>query len=298
MFGNFFSGKDRDTYNGVLQQYFAKLRLFFLNCKHALKKQLRAIVIIGGVLALVIFLLIQSVIFIYESTSSMRIELVVYESRGIITREQIVQLLDIKQGTKLTNLDNEALRKRLENEPAIAHAIVQTEWPDTLHIEVEEHVPTLRVELQDAALTGKRKQFFMDQHGHIFPIDKRFHGPYMYGTLWYLTNDDVTELGDGAQIAPERYEPILKLVLAYRRAASQTSDTLQLPEIKEIFRPKAWKIQLSLDNGTEVIMSNYEPEAQVMRLQMALEHARATKRHIRSANVIPKLNPTVIYAEQ
>ena len=54
---------------------------------------------------------------------------------------------------------------------------------------------------------------------------------------------------------------------------------------------------VTLDNGTEVIMQAYEIKEQLERLAMVLEHSRVTRKPIRSVNVIPKINPAVIYAD-
>ncbi len=44
-------------------------------------------------------------------------------------------------------------------------------------------------------------------------------------------------------------------------------------------------------------MQVYDIKGQMERLSMVLEHARATNRTIRSANVIPMINPVVTFAE-
>ena len=41
----------------------------------------------------------------------------------------------------------------------------------------------------------------------------------------------------------------------------------------------------------------YEIKEQLERLAMILEHSRVTHKPIRSVNVIPKINPAVIYAD-
>ena len=44
-------------------------------------------------------------------------------------------------------------------------------------------------------------------------------------------------------------------------------------------------------------MAVYDVTSQMARLAMVLEHARRTKRHISSANVIPEQNPAVIFLD-
>ena len=71
---------------------------------------------------------------------------------------------------------------------------------------------------------------------------------------------------------------------------------MEIPAIREIFRPKEWKIIITLENEAEVLMQVYDIKGQMERLAMILEHCRATHRAPRSINVIPRINPTVIYA--
>mgnify|MGYP003329714862 FL=1 len=73
---------------------------------------------------------------------------------------------------------------------------------------------------------------------------------------------------------------------------------MEIPAIREIFRPKDWKIIATLDGGAEVLMQVYDIKGQMERLAMILEHCRATQRRARSINVIPRINPTVIYAAE
>ena len=72
---------------------------------------------------------------------------------------------------------------------------------------------------------------------------------------------------------------------------------MEIPAIREIFRPKEWKIIVTLEGSTEVLMQVYDLKGQMERLAMILEHCRATHRRARSINVVPRLNPTVIYAQ-
>ena len=81
-------------------------------------------------------------------------------------------------------------------------------------------------------------------------------------------------------------------------AAANLYSLVEIPAIREIFRPKDWKIIITLENGAEVLMQVYDIKSQMERLAMILEHCRATQRRPRSINVIPRINPTVVYADE
>ncbi|MBQ1960655.1 MAG: hypothetical protein II349_03940, partial [Akkermansia sp.] len=131
-----------------------------------------------------------------------------------------------------------------------------------------------------------------DPKGILFPVNAEYHSKYMGVPTWYLQLSDVKELKAGERIAEERCRPIRELI-----AASNAYDLTEIPAIREIFRPKEWKIQLTLDNGVAVTMQVYEIKEQMERLAMILEHVQVTGMPARSINVIQKINPTVIPAE-
>ena len=146
--------------------------------------------------------------------------------------------------------------------------------------------------MESGASTGRRTRLFMDPKGVLFPVNAEYHSKYMGVPTWYLQMADVKELKVGERIAEERCRPIRELI-----AASNAYDLTEIPAIREIFRPKEWKIQLTLDNGTSVTMQVYEIKEQMERLAMILEHAQVTGMKARSINVIQRINPTVIPAE-
>jgi hypothetical protein len=149
------------------------------------------------------------------------------------------------------------------------------------------------VEQESGADTGNRIRFFMDPSGKLFPVMPEYHRNFMGVPVWYLQPGDITEFKAGSTINEDKRRPIIELV-----AAANRYTLIEIPAIREIFRPKEWKLILTLENGSEVLMQVYDIKGQMERLAMILEHCRATHRSPRSINVIPRINPTVIYAEE
>lgn len=228
-----------------------------------------------------------------EKAYSLSIDKVSFDARHkLISKEQAMQILGIGETINMTSLDTGALKARLEEHLCIESAHIRAELPDTLHIEISERIPLVYVEQESGTETGNRVRFFMDPTGHLFPVVPEFHRNFTGVPVWYLQPGDVSEFKPGAVISEDKFRPIAELV-----SAANMYSLVEIPAIREIFRPKDWKIIITLETGTEVMLQVYDLKAQMERLSMILEHCRATQRRPRSINVVPRINPTVIYAQ-
>ncbi len=253
-----------------------------------LRRWTLAIAIIVPVIAGLIWLGMAAV----EKAYSLSIDKVTFDARHkLISKEQVMQILGIGDSINMATLDTGALKARLEANHSIESADIRAELPDTLHIEINERIPVVYVEQESGAETGNRIRFFMDPNGHLFPVMPEYHNTFMGVPVWYLQPGDIGAFTAGTVISEEKRRPIVELV-----AAANMYSLVEIPAIREIFRPKEWKIIATLEGGAEVLMQVYDIKGQMERLAMILEHCRATQRRPRSINVIPRINPTVIYA--
>lgn len=228
-----------------------------------------------------------------EKAYSLSIDKVSFDARQkLISKEQTMKILGIEGSINMATLNTTAMQAALEANPCIESAHIRAELPDTLHIEINERIPVVYVEQESGADTGNRVRFFMDPAGKLFPVMPEYHRNFMGVPVWYLQPGDVSDFKAGSAISEEKRRPIVELV-----AAANRYNLIEIPAIREIFRPKEWKLILTLENGSEVLMQVYDIKGQMERLSMILEHCRATQRRPRSINVIPRINPTVIYAD-
>jgi hypothetical protein len=229
-----------------------------------------------------------------EKAYSLSIDKITYDSRQhLISKEQALQLLGIDGSINMAALDTSAMEEKLEKNLCIESAHIRAELPDTLHIEISERIPIVYVEQESGTDTGNRIRFFMDPSGKLFPVMPEYHRNFLNVPVWYLQPGDIAEYKAGAVIDEHRRRPIVELV-----AAANSYSLVEIPAIREIFRPKEWKIIITLEGGAEVLMQVYDIKGQMERLAMILEHCRATHQAPRSINVIPRINPTVIYAKE
>ncbi len=269
-------------------------RLFSLMAFKRGLTRLRNWTIILAILAAIGVGIYYSTSYAVDKTYSLSIDHITYESRQrLISKEQALDILGITGAVNLATLDAPGMEAKLKENLSVHSAHIRIALPDTLHIEVDERIPVVYVEMESAASTGQRTRLFMCPEGKLFPVVPEFHRNFLNVPTWYLHPDDVEALEPGKVVSEHKRRPILELI-----AASNHYDIAEIPRIREIFRPKDWKIIITLEDATEVLMQVYDLHEQMDRLSMILEHARATHRHAASINVIPRINPTIIYREK
>lgn len=257
-------------------------------------KRLRKIFLILLLIVPVCYGIYRGVSYTIEKAYSLSIERVEFaSSRGFITKENVMNMLGIEGAVNMATFNASHMEKTLTDNPCIESAHIRAELPDTLSIEIEERIPIVYVEMENAAEKGQRQKLFMDPKGYLFPVVPEYHSRVMELPVWYLHSADVDKFEAGARIREELYRPITELVTAVN-----AYELTQIPSVREIFRPKSWKIILTLEGGISVIMQVYDIHAQIDRLYMILEHARATGKKLSGINVIPVINPTATFITQ
>lgn len=270
-----------------------KDRLFSLLALKRCARRLRKWLLILLIAAPVIWGAYYLINYALEKAYGLSIDNVSYVSRhGIITREQVMQILEIEGNINMATLDVGEMKKTLEAHPCISAATIRAEMPDTLHIEITERIPVVYVEKESATESGDSNRMFMDPNGCLFPVVEKYHRNFLNVPTWYLQPEDISEIMAGAVIDAENCRPIKELI-----SASNAYNLVEIPSITEIFRPRPWKMIVILEGGTEVMMQVYDIQEQLVRLQWILEHARVSGKRLRSVNVIPENNPAVIYMD-
>lgn len=226
-----------------------------------------------------------------DKAYSLSIERITFSSaHGFISKEQAMNILGIKESINMATLDASGMEETLRKDLSIASAHIRAELPDTLSIEIIERIPIVYVEMENGAEIGERKKLYMDIEGRLFPMVPEYHSKVQELPVWYLYPGDVKKFESGESIEESRYRPIAELIRAIN-----TYSLTELPRVREIFRPKDWKIELTLEDGAVVTMQAIDIPRQILSLVELIEHARATKQHATSYNVIPTINRTAVF---
>lgn len=235
--------------------------------------------------------------YVFSSYSNNTRHITYSSASDIISKEQVLELLGITEETTLSMLHLEELENKLRHQPSIAAAHITQTGNNSLHIEIEEHVPLLFVEPADSAITGRTTRYYLSPEGLIFPIDAKLHEKFNNLPVWRLHAPDVEKFLPGQRISPAICTPIIQLA-----KEANAYDPAELPNIRSIELPidntERWEINMRLENGTSVTMSNlHDIPAQLSRLVKALEHARVHHKKILRINVVPEINIPVVYEQ-
>ncbi len=270
-----------------------KLRRVRKNYRLHLSRGLKKALIIIPLVTILGFGGYYAVQSIREHAATLNISNIHVESEGYMSKQEILDMLDLQDGAHFISIDTKELTKKLEASPLIHHANVTANFPDTLNIQVQERFPLALIEMEDGILTGQRERFFICKEGHILPIiEGSFHQQFLHSPIWYVRPTDYDQYSTEGRIKEQSLESIVELIEAINQHQLDA-----LPAVTEIHRPKEWKIILSLETGTEVVMRTSDIKGQMERLITILQHARDNQRLVRSVNVIPEINPAVVYAD-
>lgn len=116
---------------------------------------------------------------------------IIVKGNDVISDEKIIELVDVKPGVKLTDIDLSKVRARVEKHGFIKRAEVYINLPDVLFIEVIERKPI-------AMLTHQGKIYYIDSDGFVIPFDevgKIFAVPLLSGVSYKAINVNLDTVG-------------------------------------------------------------------------------------------------------
>ncbi len=151
-----------------------------------------------------------------------------------VNRENLKAALAPWAGSSFFSVDLDAVRQAVEALPWVASVQVRKAWPDTLWLNIEEHVPVAR--------WGTHA--LVDQHGDLFDLPPG----YVPGDLPWLHAD------------PDAREEVIE-TFAWLRDALRMQG-LTLAEL-ERNRLGAWR--LALGNGVQVVLGRKHMRARMQR---------------------------------
>jgi len=151
----------------------------------------------------------------------MLVEHVRFEGHDEAGAAELRHLLDLRNGTRVWEVDAEALAARAASHPWVAHADVRVEWPDTVVVEVVER-QAVAVLLADRALylDADGEPFLGARAGdvdlpHLTGIDSRLAalhpdlpGMAVHDALWLLDQLERRGLGDRADVSEIHFSEV------------------------------------------------------------------------------------------
>ncbi|MEM0967264.1 MAG: FtsQ-type POTRA domain-containing protein [Verrucomicrobiota bacterium] len=95
------------------------------------------------------------------------IEQISFETDGSLSKDWLLDRLDLVEGASLLQTDIFRLREQIESHPQVQSCVVRRKFPETLQVRIVEHRPVLRLRVQGEGNTAET--VFVARDGTIFP---------------------------------------------------------------------------------------------------------------------------------
>ena len=139
-----------------------------------------------------------------QQSQTFTLQEIAVSGNHILSTEEILELMNLSLGVRITDINLEEIQHRLEGHPYIETALVSRRFPNTLQVEVVERVPV-------AFLTG-RKLYAVDRDGVLLPV---IHSGTL-GPLPVINGLKGFTEKVGAEVGDERLKQALELLRSIR----------------------------------------------------------------------------------
>lgn len=198
---------------------------------------------------------------------------------GLMSREEAMQIADIRTGTNIFRVDLAGAERALRDIDQVASVDLQREWPDRITIHLTKRVPVAWIAPAGAEDTTASRTLLLDAQGRtIKPY--RVEPDYWRLPLIFVRDPELTQKDD--LLAKADLRAALDLLAA--RAAQPDS----LLDVTSIDATKGYALEVVDPDKARFIFSPEDPVIQLQRLQKLLVNCRDNGRKIESVNLIPK----------
>lgn len=200
---------------------------------------------------------------------------VYFETDGVLTREWLMERLDLPADTSLADVNISAIRQQLMDEGQTREVTVEKRYPDTLVVSVEEREPMLHLVIVDA--TGRKGLRLVDAEGFVYHgahYDKAF-----LKTLPFLVVDTVERDGNG--FAPvEGMDTVAELIELARNKHEACYANWKIISLSH-FDPEETNlgatIRITTRDDKELVFAPSQFEPQLTRLERILADPEVQK---------------------
>lgn len=249
--------------------------------------QLVVLVIVLGVIGWGVKFLWTAYISNYDGLVAKYVE---FRSNGVISKKEILNLMNIQGTESLVSLNVEDLEARLMACPSIRKAVVTREIPSTLIVEVDARLPVAWLDCPQVGIRARDvdRGYFIDSDGVVFPCSANIHAPYLHSPVLQIPAPASGEIHPGDM--PDSTKNAVALFILLKRDKSDIGTAVQMISV-----PNEWSYNVEFDGGTHAVFGIYDLDRQVDNFILILHHAKSIGKQIEHINLIPERNIPVTY---
>ena len=206
------------------------------------------------------------------------------EGNQSIPGETLLGLADVVTGRNLFRIDIERVRDRLESHPQVQGAEVERILPDALAIRIVEREPVAWLVPGDSEGDpyAVGRSYLVDSHG-VLMRTTRLHPEFMHLPL--ITGLDSEALAAGQALDSLELRAALDLILVNNHRLASVPLVIRSVDLSSRFC-----LEVTAASHATIRFAYDDPESQLRKLELLVEHAEAIGREIESVSLVPKRN--------
>lgn len=224
-----------------------------------------------------------------------RLEKIQFETNGHMTEAEVRKILGLTGEENVLFLDIEGLKEKMKSRADIVKVSINRELPATLVVELEERVPVAWLECTQNNLYGRDKANgkFVDSSGYIFPYEAELHERYESSPVIRVAPPMDGNYGSGEWLEGASARQGLSFLRTAKAFINEG-----IPLVQSLDFVNDWSFVAHFSDGMAITFGLFDHERQLHDLALVMQHARATNRSIKSANMMPVRNMPVVFGNK
>lgn len=224
-----------------------------------------------------------------------RLEKIQFETNGHMTEAEVRKILGLTGEENVLFLDIEGLKEKMKSRADIVKVSINRELPATLVVELEERVPVAWLECTQDNLYGRDKTNgkFVDSSGYIFSYEAELHKRYESSPVIRVAPPMDGHYGSGEWLEGASARQGLSFLRTAKAFINEG-----IPLVQSLDFVNDWSFVAHFSDGMAITFGLFDHERQLHDLALVMQHARATNRSIKSANMMPVRNMPVVFGNK
>ena len=205
---------------------------------------------------------------------------------GLLTRVQVLELLEVWEGKNIFTLDVAKMRRDLDALPQVEKADIRRQLPDRLEIRISERQPVAWVAASaDAELGVGVASLLVDTRGYVMRTRKVLPEHLALPRIIGVVMEDV---------APGQKLPSAEALSALELIKLSVEDLRWQPRVVDV--SKGYCLLVTDDRRARVTFGFDNIEGQLDRLRQLLDYVEPQNRELQSVNLMLERNIPVVFA--
>ena len=205
---------------------------------------------------------------------------------GLLTRVQVLELLEVWEGKNIFTLDVAKMRRELDSLPQVEKADIRRQLPDRLEIRISERQPVAWVAASAEAELGVGvASLLVDARGFVMRTRKVLPEHLALPRITGVVMEDV---------APGQKLPTAEALSALELIKLSVEDLRWQPRIVDV--STGYCLMVTDDRRARVTFGFDNIEGQLGRLHQLLDYVEPQNRELQSVNLMLERNIPVVFA--